>query len=145
MKKLLLTGIGFLFSTSLLLAQTDTSVLPQSSQDLITQNFNGEQIAKVEKNDSWYNWDKDEMYEVRFTNGIKLDFNKEGELTEVDSKEGTSIPVEILPEPIRAYLESHEGDAEIVSWERDDDEQEVQLADGRELEFDAEGNFLKED
>lgn len=145
MKKLMLTGIGILFSTTLMLAQTDTSVLPQNSQDLITQNFSGEQIAKVEKNDSWYNWDKDEMYEVRFQNGIKLDFNKEGQLTEVDSKEGTSIPVEILPQAIRTYLESNEGSAEIVSWEKDDDEQEVKLADGRELEFDAEGKFLKED
>lgn len=145
MKKLMLTGIGILFSTSLLLAQTDTSVLPQTAQDLIQQNFSGEAIAKVEKNDSWYNWDKDEMYEVRLKNGIKLDFNKEGELTEIDSKEGTTIPLEVLPEPIRTYLESHASDAQIVSWERDDDEQEVKLADGRELEFDANGKFLKED
>lgn len=144
MKKLFLTGIGILCS-ALLFAQTDTSVLPQPSQNFITQNFASEQVTKVEKNDSWYNWDKDEMYEVRLGNGIKLDFNKEGEVTEIDSKEGTTIPPEALPEAIRTYLSSNESNAAIVSWEKDDDEQEVQLADGRELEFDANGKFLKED
>lgn len=145
MKKLFLTGIGLFFSAAVLFAQTDTKVLPKASQDFLQKNFGSEKVVKVEKNDSWYNWDKDEMYEVHFENGIKLDFNKQGEVTEIDSKQGNTIPPEALPEAIRTYLSQHEGNAAIVSWEKDDDEQEIQLADGRELEFDAHGKFLKED
>lgn len=144
MTKLFLTGILTLCS-AVLFGQTDTSILPKASQDFLSKNFSAEEVAKVEKNDSWYNWDKDEMYEVRLNNGIKLDFNKEGQITEIDSKEGNTIPPEALPEAIRAYLSTNEKNAAIVSWERDDNEQEVKLADGRELEFDANGKFLKED
>ncbi len=145
MKKLILTGIGILFSATLMFAQTDIKILPKASQDFLQKNFASEKVVKVEKNDSWYNWDKDEMFEVRLGNGIKLDFNKEGDVTEIDSKEGFTIPPEALPEAIRTYLSQHAGDAAIVSWEKDGDEQEVQLADGRELEFDINGKFLKED
>ncbi|MHA6281053.1 PepSY-like domain-containing protein [Salinimicrobium sp. CAU 1759] len=145
MKKLFLTGIGLLFSTALTFAQADMGKLPQSSQDFLKKHFSSEQVAKVEKNDSWYNWDKDEMYEVKLANGIKLDFNKAGEVTEIDSKEGFTIPLQALPQAIRAYLEQNNLTDHVVSWEKEDDGHEVQLADGRELEFDSSGKFLKED
>ena len=145
MKKLFFTGIGLLFSAALVFAQTDTGKLPQSSQDFLKKHFSSEQVVKVEKNDNWYNWDKDEMYEVKLANGIKLDFNKTGEVTEIDSKEGFTIPPEALPQAIRSYLDQNDLSSEVVSWEKEDDGHEVQLADGRELEFDSAGKFLKED
>ena len=145
MKKLFLTGIGFFFSAGLIFAQADVSRLPQDSQSFIKTNFPSEEVVKVEKNDSWYNWDKDEMYEVRLKNGIKLDFNKAGEVTEIDSKEGTLIPPEALPAAIRTYLEQNDYLSKVISWEKEDEGHEVQLVDGRELEFDSSGKFLKED
>jgi pyruvate carboxylase len=145
MKKLFLTSIGILFSTALVLAQADTGKLPKNSQDFLKKHFSSEQVAKVEKNDSWYNWDKDEMYEVKLANGIKLDFNKAGEITEIDSKEGSTIPPEALPQALRSYLDDNNLTSHVVSWEKEDDGHEVQLADGRELEFDSAGKFLKED
>lgn len=145
MKKLLLTGIVIFFSFNAVIAQTKISELPKTSQDFIKKHFNAEEVVKVEKNDNWYNWDNDEMYEVRLGNGIKLDFNKAGNITEIDSKEGSSIPLDALPAPIVAYLNQSGWSADIVSWEKDGSGHEVQLADGRELEFDANGKFLKED
>lgn len=145
MKKLFLTGIGLLFSIALTFAQASTANLPENSQDFLKKHFPSEQVVKVEKNDNWYNWDKDEMYEVKLANGIKLDFNKSGEITEIDSKEGFSIPPEALPQAIRSYLEQNGLTAHVVSWEKENDGHEVQLADGRELEFDSAGKFLKED
>jgi hypothetical protein len=145
MKKLFLTGLISIFSASAMFSQADTGKLPKSAQDFLKKNFSSEEAVKVEKNDSWFNWDKDEMYEVRLRNGIKLDFNQAGEITEIDSKEGTLIPPEALPQAIRSYLEQNDLLNHIVSWEKEGDGHEVDLADGRELEFDSSGNFLKED
>lgn len=145
MKKLILTGIFTVFFVGTISAQADVSKLPQMSQDFLKKNFSSEEVIKVEKNDSWYNWDDDEMYEVRLRNGIKLDFNKTGEITEIDSKEGTIIPPEAFPQAIRTYLEQNNLLNHVVSWEKEDEGHEVELADGRELEFDSTGKFLKED
>ena len=145
MKKIILAAFAMVFSVGTMTAQADTSILPQNSRDLLEESFGDLTIAEVEKEDGWLNWDKNEMYEVHFTNGIKLDFNEKGELTEVDSNNGETIPEEIIPEEIRSYLEENEEGVEIISWEMDDNGQEVGLADGRELEFDDNGEFLKED
>ena len=145
MKKTILTGMLMIFTISFGFAQNNTDVLPQSSQDFISENFSSETVESAKKENSWFNWDKNEMYEVEFSNGIKLDFNKAGEVTEIDSKNEEPIPSEVLPRQIRTYVENNYQDAQIVSWEKDDDDQEAQLADGTELEFDGNGNFLKED
>ena len=105
--------------------------------------FSSEEISKIEEESGWFEWDKNEMYEVHLSNCTKLDFNKEGEITEIDGTE--AIPENVLPENIFSYVGENYSGAEIVSWEMDDDEQEVKLSDGTEIEFDAEGNFIKED
>ena len=145
MNKLLFTAVASLFFSNLLIAQADVSALPKASQNFLKKNFSSEEVLKVEKNDSWYNWDKDEMFEVRLANGIKLDFNKTGDITEIDSKKGSSIPPEALPKAIRNYLNENNLMNNLVSWEKEAKGHEVQLADGRELEFDSKGRFLKED
>ena len=143
MKKIILTAAVGLFSTGMGFAQENANDLPKVASDLIAQHFADATIEKAEKNDSWYNFDKNEMYEVHLSNGTKLDFNKEGEITEIDGTE--AIPENVLPENIFSYVGENYSGAEIVSWEMDDDEQEVKLSDGTEIEFDAEGNFIKED
>lgn len=145
MKKLFLTGMVIIFCVTTICAQADTGKLPQASRDFLKKHFSAEEVAKVERNDSWYNFDKEEMYEVRLGNGIKLDFNKAGEVTEIDSKEGSIIPPEALPQAIRLYLNQNGINTPVVSWEKEGDGHEIQLADGREFEFDNNGKFLKED
>lgn len=143
MKKIILVALMGLFSTGISYAQDAKKDLPQVASDFIEQHFTDATIEKAEKNDSWYNFDKNEMYEVKLSNGIKLDFDKEGNITEIDGT--VAIPQDVLPENIYTYVDENYTDAEIVSWEMDEDEQEVRLSDGTELEFDAEGNFIKED
>lgn len=144
MKKTILIGIFALFVTGFASAQ-DINVLPQEARDFVEQHFSTETIDKVEEEDSWFSWDKNEMYEVYFANGIRVDFNKEGEPTEVTTREGAVIPEEVFPAAIRTYIGSNYPNAQIVSWEKDDDKQEIELDDDREIEFDLDGNFLKED
>ncbi|MDX1602824.1 MAG: PepSY-like domain-containing protein [Salinimicrobium sediminis] len=143
MKKLILSGALMLGSFGLF-AQTSAS-LPQNSQDYIKKNFSSATIETTKEESSWEFWDKDEKYEVHLSNGIKLDFNKNGEITEIDSKNNEAIPEAALPKEVVTYVQSNYSGNKIISWEKNDDEQEVELADGTELEFDAQGNFRKVD
>lgn len=145
MKKMIFTGVLLMLFSFTAMAQANEDVLPQNSKDFIAKHFAQASIAKVDKEDGWLDWDKNEMYEVRFDNGIKLDFDENGNVTEIDSKRGEGIPVEALPAKIRQYLEESYSGIEVVSWEMDSRDQEVKLADGTELEFDRNGNFLKLD
>lgn len=117
--------------------------LPQSARDFIAQNFSGTTITEIDKNDAWYNLDKSEMYEVELADGTELDFDRDGKLTEIESE--NKIPDEALPRGIVSYVTSNYPDAHITGWEMDDNEQEVQLSGGVELEFTREGEFIKED
>lgn len=142
MKTIVLTALMGVMFSGVSYAQVKDE-LPQTASDFIGEHFADAPITKAEKNNSWYNFDKNEMYEVELSNGTKLDFNKDGEITEVDGTE--AVPQGIIPENIFNYVEENYQDANILSWEMNDDEQEVKLSDGTELEFDAEGNFIKED
>lgn len=143
MKKLILSGALMLGSFGLFAQSSAT--LPQSSQDFIKKNFSSATIESTKEDSSWEFWDKDEKFEVHLSNGIKLDFNKNGEITEIDSKNNEAIPQAALPQNVVSYVQSNYSGSQIISWEKSDDEQEVELADGTELEFDAQGNFRKVD
>lgn len=157
MKKLILSSMVLLFSVSLAVAQDngkkaekhrqakmDLQELPQEIQDFISQHFEGIAIKSAEQEKDLLNFGNGEMYEVELANGIKLDFNKAGQVTEIESKENVAIPQAALPSNIYAYVERNY-DAHIVNWEVDSNDQEVELSDGTDLEFDKSGKFLKED
>lgn len=147
MRKLILSGMALLFSASLAFAQDDVKMdsnkLPQNVQDFVAQHFEGVAIKSAEKD--IMNIGNGEQYEVKLNNGIKLEFDKAGEVIEIDSKRNTEIPEGALPAEIYSYVESNYDNAFIISWEIDKNDQEVELSDGTDLEFDRNGKFLKVD
>lgn len=145
MKKVILTAVVMLFAVPFVSAQSSTNVLPQNAQDFISEHFSSETVEKVDEEDGWFSWDKNEMYEVHFSGGLRLDFNKDGEITEISVKDGMTIPESAIPAQLLSHIDSNYPNAEILSWEQEDDKQEIELADGKELEFDLNGKFVKED
>ncbi|HET8855110.1 MAG TPA: PepSY-like domain-containing protein [Salinimicrobium sp.] len=145
MRKLVLTVILAAFAIPAVSAQNGAENLPQEARDFIDEHFATETVSRVEKEDSWFSWDKNEMYEVYFSNGLRLDFNKQGEITEISGEDGISLPQEAFPAALISYINSNYPGTQPESWEREDDKQEVELSDGTELEFDLDGNFLKAD
>ena len=143
MKKVIVSGIFMLFSIGMY-SQTTVNNLPQTAQDFIKQHFSSFTAEEVTENSDWKIW-KDEKYEVRFSNGIELDFDKNGTLIEIDSDNTGSIPESALPSNILSYLKSNHPGAKIVGWEKQEEGQEVELADGTEVEFDQNGEFLRID
>lgn len=143
MKKVMVTGIFILCSIGIF-AQAQTDKLPKTAQDFISQHFSSVTVVAVEENSNWKIWE-DDKFEVRFSNGIELDFDENGNVMEMESNNQESIPPAALPSNIATYLSANYAGATIEGWEKDSKGQEIQLSDGTELEFDKDGNFLKID
>lgn len=135
MKRIYALGISILFSGAAL-AQTDKNELPQRSVDFIDEHFSSERIADIDVDDNWYNMSDSETYEVEFDNGTEIDFNKKGEITEIETEDRASIPLTVFPESVRTKLEREYPNAEVVTWEKEKEGHEIELRDGTELWFD---------
>lgn len=144
MKRKYVLGMSTLLLSGAVLAQADRSELPQPSRDFIDQHFSSEKIAEIDVDDSWYNRSDSETYEVEFESGIELDFNKKGEITEIEAEDRASIPLSIFPKTVRINLESEHPNADVVAWEKEENGHEIELRDGTELWFDNIGNMKKE-
>ena len=143
MKKVIVSAFFAMFSIGLF-AQANTGNLPGTAQDFINQHFSSVTVEGVEENSNWKIWE-DEKYEVRLSNGIELDFDENGNIIEIDTQNNEAIPMSALPSKITSYLEANHANAKVTGWEKQDKEQEVELADGTEVEFDIDGNFRKLD
>lgn len=145
MKQILLTAVFFVAFTGFSFGQTDMNELPQNARDFINEHFSAETVEEVDVKDGIEGLFNDEMYEVEFANGIEVEFDENGEMTEMESDNGIPLPMSALPERIRTYIEATYPDAQVKEYEKDDDEQEVELMDGTELEFDEFGEFTELD
>lgn len=145
MKKLILTSVIGLFTFISGFAQNNYEELPQTTQDFIESHFPSVAIKSAEREKDLLNFGNGELYEVELANGIKMDFNKAGNLTEIDSHNGEQIPEGVISEKISAYVSENYKNAHIVGWESKGKKEEVELSDDTELEFDINGKFLRVD
>ena len=143
MKKVIVSAFFTLFSIGLF-AQGNNNDLPETARDFINENFSAASVLEVKEYSNWQIWE-DEKYEVRLSNGIELDYDESWDLIEIDSKNNEGIPLTALPAEISSYLEANYPNAQVLGWENQDKDQELELSDGTELEFDAQGNFRKID
>ncbi len=143
MKRIYAIGISILFSGAAL-AQTDKSELPQRSVEFIDNHFSSEKVAEIDVDDNWYNLSDSETYEVEFHNGTEIDFNKKGEVTEIETEDRASIPLTVFPESVRSKLEREYPNAEVVAWEKEKKGHEIELQDGTELWFDAKKKMTRD-
>jgi len=86
-----------------------------------------------------------EGLEVRFMvyleEGFEVEFNRRREVKEI--KGVLPLPLTVLSEPIREWLEANHPGVPVREWERERRYQEVELFDGTEIKFDLRGNFLR--
>ena len=97
--------------------------LPAKAQTLLTKHFNGQKVmlATIESGVV------SRSYDVVLRNGTKLEFDKKGNLTEIDCKQGIV--------PIKNYLkENYRGEA-VRKIELNKKEYEVELTNGIDLTF----------
>lgn len=145
MNKLIFTVAVLVFFSLDTTAQTNSDMLPQNTRDYIDQHFSDATITRVEKEDGWFDWDSNEMYEVSLNNNVKLEFDSDGNVTEIDTERDQTVPIEALPDKIQQYLNEFYEGVGVDSWELGRRDQDVELANGVDLEFDLAGNFRKVD
>lgn len=105
--------------------------LPTPAQTFITTYFKDSKVALAKVETEFMS----KTYEVLFTNGNKVEFDRSGEWTEVLYKTG-EIPAEIVPHSIRDYVKRNYPEAVIQKIERDKHKIEVKLSNRWEITFD---------
>lgn len=134
MKKLfLLLVCVFTFSTTAL-ADSDKPIqigqLPTPAQTFITTHFSKHKVALAKMESDMLS----KNYEVIFTNGDKVEFDRTGGWTEVKCTRNP-VPEAIVPAAIRDYVKTNYPDAEILKIERSKKEYEVKLSNRWEIKF----------
>lgn len=113
------------------------SQMPQPAQQFIRQHFADSKVALAKIENDFF----DKSYEVIFTDGNKVEFDKKGNWKEVNCKY-SSVPMTIPPTPIQKYVENNYPDVKVLKIERDKQEYEVKLSNRVELKFDLKFNLI---
>ena len=106
------------------------NTLPAKAQALLTKHFSNQKVvlATIESNVIGKN------YDVVLKNGTKLEFDKKGNLTEIDCKQGT-VPTQLIPQAIKNYLKANYARQSVKKIEMNKNEYEVELTNGLDLTF----------
>ena len=106
------------------------NALPAKAQTLLNQHFNGQKVmlATIESGVV------SKSYDVVLQNGTKLEFDKKGNLTEIDCKQGI-VPVQLIPQTIKNYLNDNYAGQSVKKIEMNKNEYEVELTNGLDLTF----------
>ena len=141
MKKLAFLLIGLVALQATAFAADDKPVkvtdLPQTAQQFISDHFSGHKVAMAKMDSELF----EKSYEVIFTNGDKVEFDRSGEWTEVQYRDG-AVPAAIVPAAITKYVTENYPDAYIRSIERDRHAYEVNLSNRWEIKFDLNFNVI---
>lgn len=114
--------------------------LPNVSQQFIEMHFADVGITYVTIDEEWF--DKD--YKVLLDNGMKIEFGKNGEWTEIDGNR-RQLPAGVVPQQIREQIGSRFPDRKIVAIDRDHHDYEVELDNGLDLTFDRQFRLIEID
>ena len=105
--------------------------LPEKAQTFLATYFPEAKISLARKE-----IDVMELtYDVIFTDGTKVEFDRKGNWTEVDCI-GRPLPEGIVPDAISKVVNAHYPEAKVTKIERDGHEMDVTLDNRAELTFD---------
>lgn len=111
--------------------------LPTKAQTFISTYFKGHKIALAKVESDLFS----KSYDVIFTDGDKLEFDKRGDWVEISCKK-EGVPMQAVPETIRLYVQSNYENTKILKIERSSKEYEVELSNRLELTFDKEFHLI---
>ncbi len=108
----------------------NVSQLPATAQQTLKTYFSGKKVAlaKVESGII------DKSYDVIFTTGEKIEFDRKGNWTEIDCKQ-TAVPTKLVPTEIISYVSMNYSGCTILKIEKDSREYEIKLSNGIEVTF----------
>ena len=144
MKRLLFLLVGLLLVSGAINASDDKPIqesqLPQTARQFIKSNFAKAKVlfASVD-NDFW-----SKSYDVVLSNGVKIEFDGDGNWKEVDSKR-EPLPLSIIPKQILNMLKVNHANDAPIEIERDKRGYSVKLISGVEIKYDVNFNVREYD
>ena len=106
------------------------NALPAKAQTLLNNHFNGQKVMLATIESGIIN----KSYDVVLQNGTKLEFDKKGNLKEIDCKLGI-VPALLIPQAIKNYLKDNYAGQSVKKIEMNKNEYEVELTNGLDLTF----------
>ena len=113
--------------------------IPNEITTYVATHFPANNIIRVTQ-------DKDGLklsYDVILSGNIKLEFNSQKEITDIDSN--SQLPDSVIPQAIRDYVSENYPDNFVTDWEIEDNHQQVGLNNDIDLEFTMDGVFIRVD
>lgn len=114
--------------------------LPAKAKEFLKQHFPDSTIALVTEERDFTKV----TYEVFFTNGNKVEFDKQGHWKEVECNY-SKVPQAIIPQKIQEYIARHYPGRLVKELSRSRRDYEVKLEHGLELKFDLRFNLIEID
>ena len=114
--------------------------LPAKAQTFIQQNFPSEKVAFANMEKELF----DTSYDVMFVNGNSVEFDKNGEWTDLKCKH-SAVPSKAVPAQITKFVTDNHAGAKILQLERDKYSYEVKLSNLWEIKFDTKFNVIDMD
>lgn len=108
----------------------EVSQLPAAAQQTISKHFSGKKVAMAKQETGLL----ERSYDVVFTTGEKVEFDRKGNWTEIDCKL-SSVPTALVPSKIASYVKTNYPDTKILKIEKDKNEYEVKLSNRMEITF----------
>lgn len=143
-KLLLLIASAILLSTLPASAGDDRPIaygdLPAAARELLAAHFDGLRVSRSSVERSLF----DREYTVVFSDGSKIEFDKEGAWTKIECRR-QAVPQALVPQAIRDAVAADFEGARIRSIERDRREYEVELENGLDLTFDRQFRLVEVD
>lgn len=136
MKKLAFLFVGLFVLSLSVWAYDDkpieVSEMPKAAQQFIQRHFANQSVAVAKMETDFMA----KSYDVIFTNGDKVEFDRKGKWTNVDC-EHSQVPQEVIPVAIQKYVSKHYPEAKVLKIELTDRKgYDVELNNGLEVEFD---------
>lgn len=82
-------------------------------------------------------------YDTTLEGNFFIEFNRKKEVIDIEGL--TKLPDSVIPAKLLGYVTSNYPDNFIIGWEIDDRNQQIKLANGLELKFNMNGDFLRID
>lgn len=142
MKKLILLCMCMFVFSATIWASNDKPIkiteMPQQAQTFIKNYFSTHSIALAKMETDILS----KSYDVIFTNGDKVEFDKKGRWTNIDC-EHSVVPGAVVPQSIKEYVHKQYPSAKILKLELTDRKgYDVELSNDVEIEFDKKFNVI---
>lgn len=139
MKNIRITFIAAIAAaaTALTACDDDRSVtvaqLPQPARDFLTEYFNGQQAGSAAKDG--------DKYDIILDSGVDIEFDANGQWTQVDAPDGGTIPTGYIPELIEDFIAANYPTTSVNEVTRKRNRYEIELNNGLELRFNLDGSY----